>query len=200
VTMAIALRQFSALLLLAATMASGMSLAAGRNEVVEGNAHSSVRVVIYEDLQCADCARLRAMIDEKLIPQYGARVAFIHRDFPLGKHVWARQAAIAGRWVAEQDPEAGICFRREILAELNSITAQTLRPWLTEFAARYKLDQKGIVDALKDPRLATLVDQDLASGVARSVARVPTVFLGNQAFSETIIEDDLVRALNEALK
>lgn len=186
--------------LLATTVLIGAVVAATRSEVVEGNPRSPVRVVIYEDLQCSDCARLRALLDEKILPKYGNRVAFIHRDFPLPRHDWARLAAIAGRWVAEQDAAAGIAFRREIFSEQNSLTSRNLQPWLEEFAARYKLDTKGIVAALRDTRLSTLVDQDLASGVARTVARVPAVFLGSQTLVETILEDDLVRALDESLK
>ena len=62
---------------------------------VEGRADSTVRAVIYEDLQCPDCAAFERMLNEKLLPQYGGKVAFIHRDFPLAKHAWARRAAIA---------------------------------------------------------------------------------------------------------
>jgi protein-disulfide isomerase len=156
--------------------------------------------MIYEDLQCSDCARLRSLIDDRILPKYGGRVAFIHRDFPLGRHDWARHAAIAGRWVYEQNPGAGIAFRREILAEQNNLTAQNLKPWLEEFAHRYKLDSKAIVGSLQDARFVTLVDQDLASGAARSVSRVPAVFVGSQSFAETILEDDLCHALDEALK
>jgi protein-disulfide isomerase len=177
-----------------------LTVAAGRSDVTEGNSRSLVKVIIYEDLQGSNCARLRSLIDEKLLPKYGGKVAFIHRDFPLGKHDWARQAAIAGRWIFEQDPGAGIAFRREILAEQNNLTAQKLKPWLEEFASRYKLDSKAIVSSLQDPRFVTLVDQDLASGAARSVSRLPAVFIGGQAFVETILEDDLSHALDEALK
>ena len=37
--------------------------------IVEGRADSPVRVVIYEDLQCPDCAVFRRMMDEKLLPR-----------------------------------------------------------------------------------------------------------------------------------
>jgi len=33
--------------------------------LVEGNASSPVRVVIYEDLQCSDCAAFRKMLENK---------------------------------------------------------------------------------------------------------------------------------------
>ena len=175
------------------------SARAARTDVVEGNPDSPVKVLIYEDLQCGDCATLRTMLDEKLLPKYGSRVAFIHRDFPLGKHDWARPAAIAARWVSLQDPELGITFRREILAERNNITPQNLKAWLTEFAARNKLDQKGIVDSVNDQRLIALVDQDRQAAVARGVTKTPSVYIGGVSFVETIVYEDVARALDEAL-
>jgi protein-disulfide isomerase len=170
-----------------------------RKDVTEGNPNGAVKVQIYEDLQCGDCGRFRTLLDEKILPKYGSRVAFIHRDFPLGKHDWARPAAIAARWVYEQNPQLGIDFRRELLSEQNNITSENLKQWLLEFAARNRLDQKGILDSLTDPRLATLIDQDWQGGVARGVSRTPTAFIGGQAFVETIIYEDLARALDEAL-
>jgi hypothetical protein len=80
--------------------------------LVEGNAKSKVRVVVYEDLQCPDCAVYRKMMDEKLLPEFGAQVAFEHRDFPLPKHKWARKAAIAARFFAATKPETAVAFRR----------------------------------------------------------------------------------------
>jgi protein-disulfide isomerase len=180
-------------------LAAGHSAFANRNDVMEGNPASPVRVLIYEDLQCSDCARFRVLLDEKILPRYGTRVAFVHRDFPLGKHDWAVPAAIAARWVYEQSNELGIIVRREILSEQDSINSRNLKQWLVDFAYRNHLDPKGIVDSLSDRRLATLVDQDRQSAVGRGVSRAPTVFVGGQPFVETIIYDDLARALDEAL-
>lgn len=167
--------------------------------VVEGNPASSVKVLIYEDLQCPDCARFEVLLEEKLLPRYGTRVAFVHRDFPLAKHDWARPAAIAARWVFEQDTRLGITFRRELMAEQASVTSQNLKSWLTEFATRNRIDPKGILDALNDKRLAIEVDQDLQGGVARGVSRTPTVYVGGQPFVETIVYDDLARAIDTAV-
>jgi protein-disulfide isomerase len=175
------------------------SLFASRSDVVEGNPASTVKVLIFEDLQCGDCARFETLLDQKILPKYGSRVAFIHRDFPLAKHDWALPAAIAARWVWEQDSQLGIIFRRELMSEQDDITPRNLRNWLVEFAARNRLEQKGILDALKDPRLTALVDQDRQAGVARGITNTPTACVGGQIFAETIIYEDLARALDEAL-
>ena len=50
--------------------------AMAQTHLVEGKADSPVRVLIYEDLQCPDCADFRVMLDQKLLPKYGAKVAF----------------------------------------------------------------------------------------------------------------------------
>jgi protein-disulfide isomerase len=180
-------------------LAAGFSMSAAPGGVVEGNPSSPVRVLIYEDLQCSDCANFELLLEEKILPKYGSRVAFIHRDFPLGKHDWARPAAMAARWVWEQDSRAGIAIRRELMAEQNSVTLQNLKAWLTEFAARNGIDRKGILDALNDKAIAAAVDQDLQGGVARGVSRTPTVYVGGQPFVETILYEDLARALDAAL-
>jgi protein-disulfide isomerase len=180
-------------------LAGGVSMRAARNDVVEGNAASPVKVIIYEDLQCGDCLSFRALLDQKILPKYESRVAFIHRDLPLGKHDWARQAAIAARWVYERDPQLGITFRREIMSEQEHISASSLTPWLVEFAARNHLDQKGILDSLTDARMTFLVEQDYLGAVARGITHTPTVYVGNQAIVETITYDDLARLIDVEL-
>jgi protein-disulfide isomerase len=179
--------------------AGGPLAAAARSDVVEGNPASPVRVQIYEDLQGSDCARFRILFDEKILPRYGSKVAFIHRDLPLGKHDWARPAAMAARWVYEQSTASGIVIRREMLAEQDNITSQNLKQWLIDFAYRNHVDPKGIVDSLSDQRIGALVDQDRQAAVARGVTLVPAAFVGGLAFAQTIIYEDLARALDDAL-
>ncbi len=192
------MRIAQALVAIGLTVASHGAFAA-HGDIVEGNPASPVKVLIYEDLQCGDCARFSELLDEKILPRYGSRVAFIHRDFPLGKHDWARPAALAARWVYEQSSQLGIVFRRELLAEQDHITSANLKDWLIDFAARKDLDRKGILDSLNDRRLAALVDQDRQGGVARGIEKTPTAFIGGQMFVETILYEDLARALDEAL-
>jgi protein-disulfide isomerase len=184
---------------LALILAAGPCAFASRNDVIEGNPASPVKVLIYDDLQSSECARFRVLLDEKILPRYGSKVAFVHRDFPLGKHDWARPAAIAARWVYEQSNELGITVRRELLSEQDSISSQNLKQWFIDFAYRNHLDPKGIIDSLSDQRQSALVDQERQAAVARGVSRAPTVYAGGVAFVETIVYDDLARALDEAL-
>ena len=179
--------------------ALGPGAFAAGTDIMEGNPSSPVKVLIYEDLQCSDCAVFRQLLDDKILPKYGSRVAFVHRDFPLGKHDWARPAAIAARWVYEQSPVLGINIRRELLSERDHISSQSLKAWLTDYAYRNHLDPKGIVASIDDPRLGALVDQQRQGAVARGLIHTPTVFVGGVSFVETIIYEDLARTLDSAL-
>jgi protein-disulfide isomerase len=184
--------------LLLTLLASTAGLAA-QQPVVEGLAESKVRVLIYEDLQCPDCAEFRRMMDDKLLPRYATRVAFVHRDFPLAKHAWARQAAVAARYFAERKPELGLAYRRHILASIQETTGDNFKERLAQFARANGVDPAAAEGALHDTRLTALVERDFQDGVARGVAHTPTVFVNDRAFIENISLEEISEALDDAL-
>jgi protein-disulfide isomerase len=180
-----------------------LSLAAvgisAQQALVEGPTESKVRVLIYEDLQCPDCAAFRRMMDENLLPRYSARVAFVHRDFPLAKHAWARKAAIAARYFAGIKPELGLAYRRHIMAAIEQTTLDNFNERLSQFARDNGADPKLVLAALDDSHLAALVERDFQDGVARGVAKTPTVFVSGKAFIETFSAEEISHAIDEAL-
>jgi len=167
--------------------------------LVEGRRDSAVRVVIYEDLECLDCAAFRRMMDEKLLPRYAATVAFIHRDFPLAKHAWARRAAVAARYFAGVKPELGLAYRRHVLAAIKQTTPENFDQKVAAFAQQSHLDAAPALAALEDRHLAELVEKDLQDGVARGVAKTPTVFVNGKPLVEKFSSEEISTALDNAL-
>lgn len=188
--------------LLALTIAAGMMTTfAATKRYVEGNPAGKVRVVAYEDLACGDCAEFRKMLDEKLLPKYGGTVGFEHRDFPLAKHVWARKASIAARYVEDvAGGEKAMQFRRDILASIKQINA-ALGPdaWMAEWGRKNGVDPAGFAAAQNDKKYADLVEKDFQDGVARGVVKTPTVFVEGVPFIETFTFEEISKALDEAL-
>jgi len=184
--------------LLLILLATSMALTA-QQPIVEGLAESKVRVLIYEDLQCSDCAAFRQMLDEKLLPRYATRVAFVHRDFPLAKHAWARKAAVAARYFAERKPELGLAYRRYALAGIEKTTPANFNDRLAQFAREHGLDPAPALAALSDARLAALVERDFQDGVARGVVHTPTVLVNGNTFVEQFSLDEISGALDDAL-
>jgi len=167
--------------------------------LVEGNPKSPVRVIIYEDLQCPDCAAFRRMMDEHLLPRFGTKAAFEHRDFPLAKHNWARQAAIAARHFERVAPELGVKFRRHILGSIREISAANFPSRLRDFAKANGADPDKAVEALNDEGLAKLVQEDFEEGVARGVGKTPTVLVDGSPFIERFSVEEISRAIETAI-
>jgi protein-disulfide isomerase len=167
--------------------------------LTEGSAQSPVRVIVYEDLQCPDCAGFRKMLDEKLLPRYASTVRFEHRDFPLAKHPWARKAAIAARFFEETRPGLGLAYRKYAMTHLRQITTVNFNERVAKFAKDNGVDPMAAVASLDDSRLAALVEQDYQEGVARGIARTPTVLVNGRPFIETFAFEDMAKAIEAEL-
>lgn len=182
----------------AAALFLAMSLFA-QKPAVEGRADSAVRAVIYEDLQCPDCAAFERMMGEKLLPQYGGKVAFVHRDFPLAKHVWARRAAIAARFFADRSPELGLEYRRYAMADQPATNDGNFNARLADFAKAHGVEPEAAIAALASAHYAELVEQDYQDGVSRGVVHTPTVFVNGRPFVETFTFEEISKGIDEAL-
>ena len=185
---------------LAAVALAAMSVtAADQEHLMEGAPQSKVQVLIYEDLQCPDCADFRTMLDQRLLPRYAATVRFEHRDFPLAKHSWARRAAIAARFFEEAQPGLGLSYRKYALGNLREIKPENFNTLLSQFASQHGVDPGKAVAALSDQRLAALVEKDYQEGVARGIARTPTVLVNGTPFIETFAYEDVAKAIDAEL-
>lgn len=179
------------------TAAAALLPAQGR--FVEGNPTSTVRVIIYEDLQCPDCATFRAMLDDTLLPRFASTVAFEHRDFPLAKHAWARKAAIAARYFESASPAVALEFRRATLAHLREIPKDKFEDHLRSFAQTHGFDPEKAIAALAEPSFAADVEKDYQDGVARGVAHTPTIFVNGEPFIERFPVEDVIKTIEREL-
>ncbi len=171
-----------------------------QQHLVEGNASSPVRVLVFEDLQCPDCANFRAEMDKELLPRFAKSVAFEHRDFPLAKHAWARKASIAARFFGTVSPEVAIEFRKTTMAHLREIKPETFNQHVSDFAKTHKIDPARAIAALDDPTFAAEVEKDYQDGLARGIAHTPTVLVDGEPFIERFPIADVIKSIESALK
>ena len=176
------------------------SLAFAASPLTEGNLQSPVRVIIYEDLQCSDCAAFAVMLDKQILPKYGSKAAFEHRDFPLPKHNWARKAAIASRFFESINPDLALEYRRVTMKNQAQITPDNFTEKLVQFVKAHDLEVEKVMTALKDPALAAAVDKDFKEAVARGVGKTPTVLVDGEPFIESFTFKDIAASLEKATK
>ena len=79
------------------------------------------------------------------------------------------------------------------------ITAENFEAKLREFAKANGADPDKAVAALSDPELAKIVEEEFQEGVARGVARTPTVFVNGEPFIETFTFEDISKSIDAAL-
>src|SRR5438874_12161585 len=74
---------------------------------VRGNPNAKVTVVSYDDFECPFCSQVHRTLFPELLKEYGDRVAFIYKDFPLSEiHPWAIHAAVDANCLGAQSADA----------------------------------------------------------------------------------------------
>lgn len=72
-----------------------------------GNVNAKVVAVNYDDFQCPYCSMLHRTLFPQLLTEYGDRVLFVYKDYPLEEiHPWSRRASIDANCLFEQKNEA----------------------------------------------------------------------------------------------
>src|SRR5580698_5915758 len=66
-----------------------------------------VVVVNFDDFECPFCSRMHQTLFPEILKEYGDRVTFIYKDYPLTEiHPWAFHAAIDANCLAAQSGDA----------------------------------------------------------------------------------------------
>ncbi len=158
----------------------------------KGNPDAAVTVVEFTDYQCPNCATAQPIL-ERLVAEYGDRVRFVVRDFPLTMHADAQKAAEAAEAAREQGKYwdfTAILFRNQ----------SSLKPeQLKQYAQVIGLDRAKFDAALDSGRFADKVARDVADGERIGVNGTPTFFINGRRASDATYET-LKAALDAALK
>ncbi len=71
-----------------------------------GAKDAKVVAVNYDDFECPYCARMHANLFPTILKEYGDRVLFIYKDYPLDEiHPWAIHAAVDANCLAAQNTD-----------------------------------------------------------------------------------------------
>jgi protein-disulfide isomerase len=176
---------------------------------VRGNPNAKVKLVNFDDLQCPYCSQTHRILFPDLLKEYGDRVAFIYKDFPLSEiHPWAIHAAVAANCLAAQSGEAYWEFADYIHSNQKLINAEDGRD--NQFAAldrtaiaqagKFHLDTPKLVACLKDPKGEKAVEESVKQGEALDVSGTPTMFINGEMLDGARPGSEIRAALDSALK
>lgn len=158
---------------------------------------STVTFVEFLDFECEACGAAFPYV-EQLRAEYGDRVTFVMRYFPLPSHFNSTNAAVAAEAAARQGQLEAMYQK---LFESQSQWGEkqdSQAPLFRTYAEELGLDM-GQYDAdIADPSTLERVKSDFEDGVALGVASTPTMYV-NDVLVELTSFEDIRTAVENAL-
>ncbi|MDD9944677.1 MAG: DsbA family protein [Myxococcales bacterium] len=155
-----------------------------------GPSGARVTLVEFSDFQCPYCAMAAAAV-KKIKQEYGDRIRFVFRQFPLSFHEHAQRAAEASMAAHAQGKFwelHDLMFENQARLEASD---------LREYAEKIGLDLKAYDQAVTENAYADAVRTDLALGERVFVNGTPTLFInGKRAQNPT--DFDAIKPMIEA--
>ncbi|HEX6505371.1 MAG TPA: thioredoxin domain-containing protein [Terriglobales bacterium] len=173
-----------------------------------GNKNAKVVAVNYDDFECPYCSRMHQTLFPEIFKDYGDRVLFIYKDFPLTEiHPWAVHAAVDANCLAAQNGDAYWDYadylhanRKEVdAAQGAEARAAVLDKLAMDQGQKRNLDAaklQACVKAQKDDAVRASMKE--ADGLG--VAATPTMFINGQKLDGAVPVAEVRAALDRALK
>jgi protein-disulfide isomerase len=175
---------------------------------VRGDKDAKVIVVNFDDFQCPFCSRMHQTLFPQLLKEYGDRVQFVYKDYPLSEiHPWAIHAAVDANCLAAQNNDAYWEFADYIHANQKEVGAEKTRD--AQFGAldrlttvqgqKYNLDQTKLQSCIKAQN-EDVVKASVKEGDGVGVSATPTIFINGQELDGALPVNDVRAALDRALQ
>ncbi len=173
-----------------------------------GASGAKVVVVNYDDFECPYCSRMHAMLFPEILKEYGDRVTFIYKDYPLSEiHPWAIHAAVDANCLASQNADAYWDFADQVHANKRDVDNEKTQPARFDVLDKMAV-QQGQKHNLDAPRLQACVKAQNEDGVRASmkeadelgVSATPTLFINGQKIDGAVPPNEIRAALDQALK
>ena len=169
---------------------------------------AKVVVVNFDDFECPFCSRMHQTLFPDILREYGDRVTFIYKDYPLAEiHPWAIHAAVDAGCLAAQNNDAFWDFADYMHANKQVIdsgrTPDARLDVVDKMAMmqgqRHNVDSTKLVACLKaqneDQVRASMKEAD-----SLGVSATPTLFINGQKIDGAVPISELRAALNTALR
>ena len=162
------------------------------------------KVTIYEwsDYQCPFCSKGYTTLETQVLKEYGEKVKFCFKDYPLPFHPWAEPAAIASKCVAEQKPEAFWKVYDGFFQNQKDVNPQNVKEKAWGFIESEKLDKAKFDECFDNKKTQDKVKAEIAEGQSVGVTGTPSfvingrLLVGAQPFEQfkAVIDDELASA------
>ena len=170
---------------------------------------SKVVVVNFDDFQCPFCSRMHQTLFPEILKEYGDRVTFIYKDYPLDEiHPWATHAAVDANCLAAQSSDAYWDFADYIHANQHEVSNEKTPGARLEALDKLTMlqGQKHNLDVVKLQSCVKAQDESAVKASMKEAEGVgvegatPTLFVNGEKIEGAVPISELRAALDRALK
>jgi protein-disulfide isomerase len=166
------LKRLAILPLLIATSTLLFGQSPGAAAILRPPQGAKLALVVFEDLQCPECARAAPLI---LQASEKYSIPVVRYNYPLPQHNWAMDAAVMAEYFESKSPKLGVEFREYIFQNQSRITRWNLRRIADEFAEKHNSPLPFLLDP--QGKLQAAVQQDKALGEKIGIQYTPTIYV-----------------------
>jgi protein-disulfide isomerase len=149
-----------------------------------GDPGSPVTVVEYSDFQCPFCSVAYHSIYQRLMNEYGERIRFIYKNFPLTEiHPWAQAAAIAAACAYRQGNQPFWKLHDFLFERQKEISAANLSEMVLNFARAQQWDVEKFRQCTEKRETESSVDAEQAEGNDVGVTGTPAFLINGRLIS-----------------
>jgi len=164
---------------------------------VLGDKNAPVTIAVFDDFECPYCAQAVPLI-KQVLDIYADKVKLVFKNFPLGSHRNAQNAALTA--LAAQRQGKFWEMHDLLYANYNKLNPQKI----DELAAEAGLNFDQLKKDRQDPQLSARIKQDMDEGTAAGVRGTPTIFINGRLLPDRslngfrqLIDDELARLERE---
>ncbi len=170
----------------ASSILSASDASGGIGDHVKGTASSKVVLVEYGDFQCPSCSRAHTSVDQ-LMDEYGDRIAFVFRNFPLTSiHPNARAASGAAEAAGLQGKfweMYDLLFTNQ--ANWSPLDSSQRTTVFTGYAEQLGLDIAKFSEDFAGSAIGKKISFDVSLGKRNGVESTPNFFLNGKTIDNT---------------
>ncbi|HYS55320.1 MAG TPA: thioredoxin domain-containing protein [Thermoanaerobaculia bacterium] len=139
-----------------------------------GSARPAVTVVEFSDFECPSCQRASGFV-KPILEKYSDQVRYVRFDLPLLTiHPWAFAAAVAGRAIWQQKPDAFWEFKKQVYANQDKLTAFTFDEFARGFVEDHDLDVKKYDADIASADIQSTILGGVGAAFSNDVRATPT--------------------------
>jgi len=166
----------------------------------EGAAKPEVTVVEFSDFECPSCQRAAGYM-KPILEKHPDKVRYIRYDTPLvTMHPWAFAAAIAGRAVWHQKPEAFWDYKKQVYDNQDKLNSFTIEDFARGFAKDHELDLKRYDDDVASQTLQTKLINGVGTAFSNDIRATPTYMVNGVIVDAGTDGKDLATYVDSLLK